>query len=97
MFCCIFSALITSLNGKTSNQIFSASIAKDKTYTFNFNIAATLFFIRTNKPSNYAGTIYIDSFGSIGTVEGINVKVENNKASITNTDDTVRFCVGIVK
>lgn len=72
-------------------------MAKGETYTFNMNVAATFFFIRTNQPNSYSGVVYVDAFGTLGNAQGINVKVENNKVSITNTIDLVRFCVGVIK
>lgn len=72
-------------------------MAKGETYTFNMNVAATFFFIRTNHLNSYSGVVYVDAFGTLGNAQGINVKVENNKVSITNTIDLVRFCVGVIK
>ena len=69
---------------------------KDITYAFNIKVAATLFIIRTNRQNNYSGVIYIDAYGTIGNVQGIDVKVENYKVSITNKLDLTRFCVGVI-
>ena len=82
---------------KLNSKLFSASMVKGETYTFNMNVAATFFFIRTNQPNSYSGVVYVDVFGTLGNAQGINVKVENNKISITNTIDLVRFCVGVIK
>lgn len=55
-----------------------------------------LVFIRTNKPYQQSGTIVIDTYGYNGSVAGIDVTVENNKVTITNTVDVFRCCIGII-
>lgn len=56
-----------------------------------------LIFIRTNQPVEYTGIITIDQFGYNGSVYAIDVKVENKKVTITNTDSTLRYCLGIIQ
>lgn len=92
-FSTFFAVPVLSLNSK----LFSGSFPLGKSYTFNIEIAATFIFIRTNQPVEYTGIITIDQFGCNGSVTAIDVKVENKKVTITNTDSTLRYCIGIIQ
>lgn len=80
-----------------NSKLFFGIFPKGKSYSFDIEIAATLIFIRTNQPVEYTGIITIDQFGYRGSVVAIDVKVENKKVTITNTDSTLRYCIGIIQ
>lgn len=80
-----------------NSKLFFGTFPLGKSYTFNIEIAATFIFIRTNQPVEYTGIITIDQFGCNGSVTAIDVKVENKKVTITNTDSTLRYCIGIIQ
>ncbi|RHV07200.1 hypothetical protein DXB97_04190 [Firmicutes bacterium OM07-11] len=58
--------------------------------------SAILIFTRTNKPSTSSGIINVDADGCNGSIDGIDIKVENKQVTITNTSYIARFCIGIV-
>ena len=60
-------------------------------------MSAILIFIRTNKVDAASGIISVDMYGSKGKVSGIEVNVENRTATVTNTSDTMRYCIGIIQ
>ena len=80
-----------------NSKLFFGTFSLGKSYTFNIKNAAILIFIRTNQPVAYTGIITIDQFGYNGSVAAIDVKVENKKVTVTNTDNTLRYCIGIIQ
>lgn len=88
---------ITGAISELNSKLFVGTFSLGKSYTFNIEIAATLIFIRTNQPVEYTGIITIDQFGCKGSVVAIDVKVENKKVTVTNTDSTLRYCIGIIQ
>ena len=88
--------LVTAIN-ELNSKLFFGTFSLGKSYTFNIKNAAILIFIRTNQPVAYTGIITIDQFGYNGSVAAIDVKVENKKVTVTNTDNTLRYCIGIIQ
>ena len=72
-------------------------MVKNTTYIFELNLSAILIFVRTNRPANCSGIISVDKYGYLGSVDGIDIKVENNKVTVTNTADVARCCIGIIE
>lgn len=71
-------------------------MGKDATYVFELKFSAILIFTRTNKPLTCSGIVNVDADGYNGSIDGIDIKVENRQVTITNTSYIARFCIGIV-